>query len=107
MHWPPGGRRPATRGRLTRVTWGTRDGSIELRWDEALPAIRPKRSSRRTGSWRRDAVRRARRVDLLALPVLGRIVAAHGGRLDRSRDPAFGVRLRWPQYQPANDDVEA
>ena len=92
---------------MTRVTWGTADGSIELRWDEIL-SVRSARRVRAAGRvrGRRRVPRRAASM-LLALPVLARIVAAHGGGLDRGRDPAFGVRLRWPQFQPANDDVEA
>ena len=34
--------------------------------------------------------------------VLGRIVAAHGGRIHRELGTGFGVLLRWPQYQRVN-----
>jgi hypothetical protein len=92
---------------MTRVTWGATDGSIELCWDEVLSGDPPQAFEPPDGFVACDGTSSSRRVDLLVLPVLARIVAAHGGRLDRTQDSACGVRLRWPQFQPANDDVEA
>ena len=50
-------------------------------------------SSQGTGS--------SQHVDPLALPLLARIVAAHGGHVESVREPArgFGLKLRWPQFQ--------
>ena len=34
----------------------------------------------------------------LALLLLARIVSAHGGYQETTRDPAFGLKLRWPRF---------
>ena len=39
---------------------------------------------------------------LLALPLLARIVAAHGGSLETGRDPAFDVKLAGLGSSPEN-----
>jgi hypothetical protein len=80
-------------GALTRVTWAVDEGLIEFRWRE-MPA--PERAA---ASGRAGAVggRAGRPVDALALPLLARIIAAHGGRLEIESGQGFGVRLRWPQ----------
>ena len=35
--------------------------------------------------------------DSLALPLLARVVTAHGGHKEETWLPAFAIRLRWPQ----------
>jgi signal transduction histidine kinase len=86
-----------TPGVVACIGWGACDGWIEFRWSEA-PSREP------TGPFERDAARRGPAgcsppVDVLALPLLARIVAAHGGRLDREPGPGFRIVLRWPQYR--------
>jgi hypothetical protein len=86
-------------GGMARVAWGIHDGSIEIRWQEATPDD-PRDPPEHAGVFiRRDAGRSSRLVDALALPLLARIVAAHGGHLRREREAGFGVLIRWPQYQ--------
>lgn len=88
-------------GALTRVAWVVNDGSIQLRWHEvtgAHPDDPPQHAGIANG---RDGARSSRPVDALALPLLARIVAAHGGRLEFEPGPGFGVLLRWPQSQRA------
>jgi hypothetical protein len=92
-------------GGLARVAWGVRDGAIEVRWREANPDD-PRDPPEPAGVFaRRNAgCSSSRVVDVLAMPLLARIVAAHGGRLHRERGPGFGVLLRWPQYRRGDHD---
>jgi hypothetical protein len=94
-------------GTLTRIAWSARDGSIEVRWEEVSsdePAVPLEVADGFTG---RDVASSSRAVDALALPLLARIVAAHGGRLHHVRQPGLIVQLRWPQFQPAGRCHEA
>jgi hypothetical protein len=86
-------------GVLAHVAWRIRDGWIEIHWKESRhrhdsePDEDPSTFSLRDGgssSWR---------VDLLALPLLARIIVEHGGRLDFIPSAGFHVRLQWPQFQ--------
>jgi hypothetical protein len=87
------------RASRARIAWRARDGAIEVFWDEI-----PGQDARSTveaadgAAWGRDASS-SRRVDALALPVLARIVAAHGGCVERVHEPGFHVHLRWPQFE--------
>jgi hypothetical protein len=96
--WRAGSAEP---GALTRIGWAAREGWIEVRWQES--------GSRGGGEppWRAGAstpprAAGSRRVDDLALPLLARIVAAHGGRLRYDNQAGFSMCLRWPQFPPAN-----
>jgi hypothetical protein len=92
-------------GGLARVAWGGHDGSIEIRWQETTPDDPGEAPEHATVFARRDAgCSSSRLVDVLAMPLLARIVAAHGGRLHRERGTGFGMRLRWPQYRPGDVD---
>ena len=92
---------------LTRIAWGVRDGSIEVRWDEVLSDDPPVPVEHADGFTRRDGPASSRGADMLALPILARIVAVHGGRLECKREPWFSVQLRWPQFQQASERDEA
>jgi hypothetical protein len=94
-------------GTLTRVAWCSRDGSIEVLWEEVPSDDPPVPIEAADGSPRREGNSSSRPVDALALPLLARIVAAHGGRLQFARDPALAVRLQWPQFRPADRCDEA
>jgi hypothetical protein len=82
-----------------RLSWRIGDGFFEVCWDEAVTSCRPARPARGTGQSQGGRV--SRRVDLLALPLLARIVAAHGGQVESTQQPAigFGLKARWPQFQ--------
>jgi hypothetical protein len=92
---------------LTRVAWRAHEGSIELLWEEVPIDEPPVPPDVADGIPRREGNSTSRPVDALALPLLARIVAAHGGRLQYSREPALVVRLRWPQFQPVDRCDEA
>jgi len=83
--------------RQSSLSWRTANGCFEVSWDEFRPA---KRSSGNTHDFGvPQGPRPTVRVDSLALPLLARVVAAHGGFLETTSDPAFGVKLRWPQFR--------
>jgi hypothetical protein len=89
-------------GVVVRVAWGVHEGSIEIRWRENAPRSATREPA--SMSCQRDADSPSRRVDVLALPLLARILAAHGGQLACERGAGFGVLLRWPQYQRCDHD---
>jgi hypothetical protein len=90
----------ADAGRLTRIAWSVRDGSIEICWEEAPCDEPPVPLEHVEGLTGRNGSAASRRVDALALPLLARIVAEHGGRLCYTREPWLIVRLRLPQFHP-------
>jgi hypothetical protein len=90
------------RGGLARVAWNIHDSSIEIRWREMAPQDTRELRDEPCLFGRRDSSPSPRCVDVLALPVLGRILAAHGGRLHSEQGAGFGVRLRWPRYRRVN-----
>jgi hypothetical protein len=93
-------------GLLACIGWGARGGSIEIQWSETTPDGPRAALDHPAVTERRDTAACSRRVDVLALPLLGRIVAAHGGRLQCEPGPGFRIRLRWPQYhRPGRDGV--
>jgi hypothetical protein len=80
-----------------RLSWRMTDGFFEVRWDDAwVKSLATPLNGRAGPSPCSDA---SRRVDCLVLPLLARIVAAHGGRLDSTREPSLRLRLRWPRFQ--------
>jgi hypothetical protein len=86
-------------GRHPRLSWRTGDGHCQVSWDEsgAPPAeVLSNRQGQRAGE-NTDTPR----VGHLALPLLSRIVAAHGGHTESTREPehAFCLKLRWPQFR--------
>jgi hypothetical protein len=89
-------------GRVTRIGWGARDGWVEVGWEEVGPPDRREPLERAEA---REVMRRnssSGRLDPLALPLLARIVAAHGGGLNFRRGPGFRMTLGWPQSPPTN-----
>jgi hypothetical protein len=80
-----------------RLSWRLAKGWFEVSWREARPkdefrgrechssAARPPRSCLCANS--------------LALALLARIVAAHGGSLQTTNDPVFSIKLGWPQFR--------
>jgi hypothetical protein len=78
--------------RDARLRWGTRDRRFELEWDEPRAPLRARRRSRA------KAASSAGRPESLALPLLGRVITAHGGAMELVEPSGRHVRLSWPQF---------
>ena len=84
-------------GHVGRLSWHTADGWLHACWQEApamarapekpLDSLANDRSTQPAGQW------------MLALPLLARVVKAHGGAVHWTRFPAFEVRFGWPLEQ--------
>jgi hypothetical protein len=82
-----------------RLSWRMDAGFFEISWREGHfqgPGISRERETRMT-----EEMIPPSGVDCLALPLLARIVSAHGGHQESTLDPAFGLKLRWPQFHAA------
>jgi hypothetical protein len=85
--------------RNPRLSWRTGAGFCEVSWDETEP---PTSSVLPNDAAGRDRKHHGlARVDPLALPLLSRIVTAHAGHTESTREPGRGFRLnlRWPQFR--------
>ena len=88
-------------GMVARVGWSASDGMIELSWEESVPGSAD--AADRPGLGPADDRRPASRpVDSLALPILARVVAEHGGRLQIGTLRGLSLRARWPQFETAD-----
>jgi hypothetical protein len=79
-----------------RLSWRIDADFFEIAWREGSshsPCNYPERETRLT-----DETSPPCGVDCLALPLLARIVSAHGGYQETTLDPAFGLKLRWPRF---------
>jgi hypothetical protein len=86
-------------GHVGRLFWQTADDWLHACWQESpgvarapetvLDSLAKDRSTQPTGRW------------MLALPLLARVVKAHGGSVQWTRFPAFEVRFGWPLEQDA------
>ncbi len=88
-------------GTVARVCWAACDGAIEVSWDESASGSSgavARESAGPGGDWQPAG----RSVDALALPILARVVAEHGGRLQIGRVRGLSIRARWPQFEPAD-----
>jgi len=74
-----------TVGEAAKLHWWTRKGSFHVEWNE----INPKRGSRQNPG--------VDSPEPLALPLLARVIAAHGGSLENLKSAGRHVRLCWPQ----------
>ena len=87
------------------LSWRIDDGSLRGPWEERSHV--DECSAAGTRDRRTHGARvRSSRIDSLALPLLARIVSAHGGSLETTSDPAFAMTLRWPRFQ-AGEPVQA
>jgi hypothetical protein len=87
----------AIAGRPARLHCGISEGLFEVRWEEGpLPKSSPP-PDRKFGL--EDEARPDRPVDSLALPLLARIVSAHGGYVETSTEPTVMMTLRWPRFK--------
>ncbi len=79
------------------LSWRIADGCFEVSWNELRPGNHSPGEQDEIGipqgPWP------SIRIDTLALPLLARVVAAHGGYLEATSDSAFGIKLWWPQFQ--------
>ena len=81
----------------TRLSWKTENESLEVSWEEALPAgVCPTTEPHRVGA---QSSRASEQIDSLALPLLARIVSAHGGSVETGNEPDFATRIRLPRFQ--------
>jgi hypothetical protein len=85
--------------------WQARQGWFEVWWNEVRSAegTDPRQCTDMDSS-RKD---RATSSDLLALPLLARIVHAHDGRLESTSAPGFGIKLCWPQFHQGESEPRA
>ncbi len=84
-------------GQSARISWRTGDGQFEVSWHEsggtAHAPIRPPGQTS-PGSPSLWAAHQP-----LALPLLARVMTAHRGTMEWSREPEFHALLRWPLNQ--------
>jgi hypothetical protein len=80
-----------------QLGWQVRAGWFEVEWSE-VDADRS-RSHQRQMNDMAPHLLEGRCVDSLALPLLARIAAAHGGRVTCSWNPACSLIVSWPQFQ--------
>jgi hypothetical protein len=81
----------------TRLSWKIEKESLEVTWEEALPAEGcPAAEPQCVGV---QSSRPQGQMDSLALPLLARIVAAHGGSLETGNEPDYATRIRLPRFQ--------
>jgi hypothetical protein len=79
-----------------QLSWRVQGGFFELSWNES--SCTTPDGADGSAEADRDA-RTASGVGSLALPLLSRIVSAHGGSVGSTSDPAFTLMARWPQFQ--------
>jgi len=84
-------------GQIGRLAWHTNQGWLHACWQEQPPEPGPNRRTRHDPSGQRVAQLASDR--RLALPMLARVVKAHGGSIQWARVPAFQVSFGWPLEQ--------
>jgi hypothetical protein len=84
-------------GCRSHLSWRVAGGCFEITWQEA-PAENevPSRAHRDRAQ---GPPRPSPCTHSLALALLARIVAVHGGSLETTVDPPFGIKLCWPQFR--------
>jgi hypothetical protein len=83
----------------TRVGWRTHDGSFEICWEEVLAVAASFSPIPDGNTGLIPGQHPSPRAHSLALPLLARILAAHGGRLEAPDESALCLMIRWPQFQ--------
>jgi hypothetical protein len=80
-----------------RLSWRIADGHFEIVWNDVPwrcgAAVVEHANGTTAGQGPSIGI------DSLALPLLARIIEAHGGSVEARRDPAFRITLRWPRFQ--------
>jgi hypothetical protein len=83
-------------GSQPRLGWRISAGSFHVTWTETPRTPDLLDDSQRDSSTESPNFMRG---DSLALPLLARVVAAHGGSLERTGSNAVATTIRWPQLQ--------
>jgi hypothetical protein len=78
-------------GSSALLNWSTKGGDFHVEWTELEPVFKAEE-----GVNARGAIE-ASRHEPLALPILGRVVTAHGGAMELIRPLGQHLRLSWPQ----------
>ena len=78
-----------------RLAWRVTGACFEICWQESHPATNDADESA-TGFVRSQP---SDSTQSLALLLLARVAASHGGELETRNDPALGITLRWPQFR--------
>jgi hypothetical protein len=76
-----------------RLSWCVTDDRFYVNWDEGR-----EHEQFSNGNGSHAGGRATTPYDSLALSLLMRIVAAHGGRLERTGDQAMTIRMHWPRF---------
>jgi hypothetical protein len=82
------------------LSWRVADDLFDVNWSELPLANRSRFRGKANGD--HEGAHAIDPVDSLALPLLKRIIAAHGGSVETVDDCAFIANLKWPRFQPDN-----
>ena len=88
-----------SRGARARVSLAVRDDSIEIAWELSPPHSGPIPMGHPDPVIQSSRELSTHRLDSLALPLVARIVAEHGGLLECERGANLRVLLSWPRYR--------
>ena len=77
-----------------RLAWRVNGACFEICWQES-PAGTDEPNDCKAGFARSGPPDSSQS---LALSLLARVAASHGGELETRTDPALGITLRWPQF---------
>ncbi len=91
----------APAGTRSLLGWRINGDHVELWWREDEPDARSTAASTHSPAANEPSMG----IDTLALPLLARITAIHGGVLDARRDPELVMTLRWPRFCPTGQDA--
>jgi hypothetical protein len=84
----------------TSLSWKIEGESLEFKCEEARPAGLCQAAERHRAT--AHCSRPQGQMDSLALPLLARIVSAHGGSLETSSEPDYTMRIRLPRFQSSD-----
>jgi hypothetical protein len=83
-------------GSRLRLSWWTSGGSFHVAWQEDAGGNETPDEGGLDSAAESPIFVRG---DSLALPLLARVVAAHGGNLERTGTKAIAIRIYWPHLQ--------
>ncbi|MGC8642317.1 MAG: hypothetical protein ACP5XB_20845 [Isosphaeraceae bacterium] len=87
-------------GQTGRFSWQTDGEQLHACWQERPSGPLPHEDTKRSPA--RECTRPSSGNQMLALPLLARVIKAHGGVIQWTRSPAFQVEFGWPLEQPAD-----
>jgi hypothetical protein len=93
-------------GRQPRLSWRTGEGFCEVAWDETETPTSSGAAEAAAGCEGKPPGSAGE--DPLALPLLARIITAHAGRTESTREPGRGFRLNlsWPQFRSQSSNAD-